>query len=65
MMRASIRGVHPLGSNAVLCYRLRRAGWAPRPEENAQMEFVIGLGFMALIWVVVIYGSQFINQNMR
>jgi hypothetical protein len=29
------------------------------------MEFVIGLGFMALIWVVVIYGSEILNQNIH
>jgi hypothetical protein len=29
------------------------------------MEFLIGLGFLALIWVVVIYGSELLNQNVH
>jgi hypothetical protein len=29
------------------------------------MAFLIGLGIMALIWVVVIYGSEIVNKNVQ
>lgn len=29
------------------------------------MEFLIGLGFMALIWLVVIWGSEYLNKNVQ
>jgi hypothetical protein len=29
------------------------------------MEFIIGLGIMAVIWIVVIYGSEYVNQNVQ
>jgi hypothetical protein len=32
---------------------------------GSDMELVIGLGFMALIWIVVIYGSNYVNKNVQ
>jgi hypothetical protein len=29
------------------------------------MEFIIGLGIMAVIWIVVIYGSEYVNKNVQ
>ena len=29
------------------------------------MEFVIGLAIMAIIWIVVIYGSNYVNKNVQ
>ena len=29
------------------------------------MEVVIGLGVFALIWVVVIFGSAYVNKNIQ
>ena len=29
------------------------------------MEFIIGLGLMAVIWIVVIYGSEYVNKNVQ
>jgi hypothetical protein len=29
------------------------------------MEFLIGIGFMALIWLVVIWGSEYVNKNVQ
>jgi hypothetical protein len=29
------------------------------------MEFIIGLGIMAVIWIVVIYGSGYVNKNVQ
>ena len=32
---------------------------------RATMEFIIGLGIMAVIWIVVIYGSEYVNKNVQ
>ena len=29
------------------------------------MEFIIGLAIMAIIWIVVIYGSSYVNKNIQ
>ena len=32
---------------------------------SVAMEFIIGLGIMAVIWIVVIYGSEYVNKNIQ
>jgi hypothetical protein len=41
--------------------RLRAVGGAG----EFAMEFIIGLGIMAVIWIVVIYGSEYVNKNVQ
>jgi hypothetical protein len=36
-----------------------------RGLRSVAMEFIIGLGIMAVIWIVVIYGSEYVNQNVQ
>ena len=55
--------------------RLFTGQWSYRQqgarEENAKMieliknPLVIGIVIMAVIWVVVIYGSEYINKNVQ
>jgi hypothetical protein len=34
-------------------------------QGGRNMEFVIGLAIMAIIWIVVIYGSSYVNKNIQ
>jgi hypothetical protein len=36
-----------------------------RGAGESTMEFIIGLGIMAVIWIVVIYGSEYVNKNVQ
>jgi hypothetical protein len=36
-----------------------------RGRRRVAMEFIIGLGIMAVIWIVVIYGSEYVNKNVQ
>jgi hypothetical protein len=40
-------------------------GWEPSGRRRVAMEFIIGLGIMAVIWIVVIYGSDYVNKNVQ
>ena len=44
---------------------LRRLRRAANGAGGGKMEFVIGLAIMAIIWVVVIYGSSYVNKNVQ
>jgi hypothetical protein len=44
---------------------LLETAWSRRGAGELAMEFIIGLGIMAVIWIVVIYGSEYVNKNVQ
>jgi hypothetical protein len=57
---------HPRRPDA--CGRHRPAAVAagePASKEGTKMEALIALGVFALIWVVVIWGSAYVNKNVQ
>ena len=50
---------------AAICTTSPRPLSLPLRHKRKQMELLIGVGIFAAIWVVVIWGSSYINKNIQ
>ena len=56
------RGVRTVGNAA---REAIRAAEDAKQKGNGEMELLIGLVVMAIVWVIVIYGSELVNRNVQ